>query len=413
MSEKNKSENEHLPDFLRYRQNKMTDRERNAFERRLQKDPFSEEASEGFEGIDPDLAEKDVSELSNSLKKRTGKKLRVIWYRIAASVAVLMILSTVFIITYKRKEPEQLAYSPGGQKKEEIQILKEEPVTENLEYAALPSEEKQKADIDQKRSSQLPARSADAAGKSEMKDENREVQIEIARLEAIRAAEAGKPDEVIGTEKGLRPKPEMARETRAVYSQIRGRIISSEDNEPIPGATIIIKGTDKGAITDAEGNFSIRSEDAVNRILVANFVGMEPKEFNAVEETSMEIRLDPSVYALSEVVVVGYGARDAADEAVNEYTPPLPANGRSAFDKYIRDNIRRPDTTTSGQRVVVVLNFNVNPDGKIDSIKVIRSPGKIFSDEAIRLIREGPAWKPAEENSKTINDEVRIRIVFK
>ena len=130
-------------------------------------------------------------------------------------------------------------------------------------------------------------------------------------------------------------------------------------------------------------------------------------------DTVTEFKPDTSEINLNEVVVVGYGTRGDIDEVTNNYTPPLPVNGRSAFDKYIRDNIRRPDTTTSGQRVVVVLNFNVNPDGKIDRLKVLRSPARIFSDEAIRLIMEGPAWKPAEENGKTIPDEVSVRIVFK
>ena len=93
--------------------------------------------------------------------------------------------------------------------------------------------------------------------------------------------------------------------------------------------------------------------------------------------------------------------------------PPRPENGKADFNKYIEDNLKRPDTETDGQRVVVVVNFKVDMKGKIDSIKVIKSPGKFFSDEAIRLIKEGPAWKPAEENGKVIDDEVRIRIVFK
>ena len=100
------------------------------------------------------------------------------------------------------------------------------------------------------------------------------------------------------------------------------------------------------------------------------------------------------------------------EDTIPGYTPPLPVNGRIHFDKYMQDNIRRPDTTTAGQSVVVVLNFLVTTDGKIDSIIVVRSPGKIFSDEAIRMIKEGPEWKPAVKNGKTINDEVRIRIIF-
>jgi TonB family protein len=169
---------------------------------------------------------------------------------------------------------------------------------------------------------------------------------------------------------------------------------------------------------------------AKNRELIRVAVPAEPVQFSPSEkamstksvragktsDTVMEFKPDSSAVNLNEIVVVGYGARgagDEAEEAMNEYTPPHPVNGRADFDKYIRENIRRPDTTTTGQRAVVVLNFNVNAEGKIDSIRIIRSPGKIFSDEAIRLIKEGPEWKPAEENGNAISDEVRIRIVFK
>jgi len=43
----------------------------------------------------------------------------------------------------------------------------------------------------------------------------------------------------------------------------------------------------------------------------------------------------------------------------------------------------------------------------------VRSPGRIFSEEAIRLLKEGPEWKPAISNGKTTEDKIRIRIVFK
>ena len=103
MSERNKNGNDRLSDFIRYRENKMTDRERNSFERSLQKDPFAREASEGLENIDPSSAGDDIAGLRKQLKKRTIRKQRVLWYRIAASVAVLMIISSIFIFI-NRKE---------------------------------------------------------------------------------------------------------------------------------------------------------------------------------------------------------------------------------------------------------------------------------------------------------------------
>ena len=320
MSEKNKNGNDHLSDFLRYKWKKMTDRQRNAFERDLQKDPFAEEASEGLEGIDPSVAEKDVAGLRKQLNKRTIRKQRVLWYRIAASVAVLMILSSILVIIERSQPPEQLSYTPVNQQSKDLQTLNEQPTIENQAPAAVPAEKK-----------------------PEIKKEK----IAVENQERMRVAEAAEPDQVFAAEKAISAKAAQIRKT---------------------------------------------------------------------SDTAMGIKSDSSTTDLSEIVVVGYGARaagDEAEEAVNEYNPPRPVNGRADFDKYIRDNIRRPDTTSAGQRVVVVLNFKINTDGKIDSIRIIRSPGKNFSDEAIRLIREGPEWKPAEENGKTISDEVRIRIVFK
>jgi TonB family protein len=95
------------------------------------------------------------------------------------------------------------------------------------------------------------------------------------------------------------------------------------------------------------------------------------------------------------------------------YVAPQPRNGRKDFDNYVRNNLRLPADAVKGQKEIVVVSFVVLKTGEIDSIKIIRSPGKSFSDEAIRLIRQGPGWIPAEGNSTKIDEEVRIRIVFK
>jgi TonB family protein len=362
MQEKDKNGTDQLSDFIRYHGNKMTDRERNAFERSLQKDTFTEEASEGYNKTDGLLAEKDISELRKRLNKRTSAHKKILRYRIAVSVAVLMILTSVFIIEERRKPSENIAQTP------ESPAVKETPVLQELKQRP------EAAGI----KDQAPA----------VSDKSKKVLHEIQKSEGI-------------SEKSI---------------LIGGKVISSEDNQPIPGASITVKGTNKSTITNTDGYFSVDTKEAADSILVAYFIGMESKEFKAVEDTGLEIKLDPSVSAMSETIVVGYGVKGAGEEqedVMKGYTPPRPVKGKAAFDKYIRDHIRRPDSITAGQRVVVVLGFIVEENGKIDSISIVRSPGKLFSDEAIRLIREGPAWKPADKNGESISDEVRIRIVFK
>ena len=53
---------------------KMTGRERNAFERELQKDPFAEEASEGFASVTPEEVSEDIADLQKQLKRRVEKE---------------------------------------------------------------------------------------------------------------------------------------------------------------------------------------------------------------------------------------------------------------------------------------------------------------------------------------------------
>ena len=58
-------------------------------------------------------------------------------------------------------------------------------------------------------------------------------------------------------------------------------VVMSEFDEPLPGATITIKGTTKGVITDMDGNFTI--DAASDAILVVSYIGMEKQEIKEIE----------------------------------------------------------------------------------------------------------------------------------
>lgn len=85
---------------------------------------------------------------------------------------------------------------------------------------------------------------------------------------------------------------------------ITGRIIN-EAKEPQPGVSIFEKGTANGAISDAEGNYTITVSDGA--ILVFSSIGFLPQEVKVGEETSLFITLKEDSKALDEIVVVGYG----------------------------------------------------------------------------------------------------------
>ena len=416
MSEKNKNINSQDTDFFRYHSNRMTDRERNAFEKKLQKDPFAAEASEGFISLDPETAERDLAELEERIRKRSSVSRRILWYSIAASVTVLIAISSILLLTKPKDRLEDIAYSAPEKQEEELVITKAEPVMDMSESGS--GESAVGAPADKKTGANQPlAMAADEiASEKEKRQEPIQKEAIAANYDSVRPAAVPEVSQAVMAEKRTKTLDVLADRAAMPPASISGRIISSEDNLPLPGAAIMIKGTKEGTVSDADGNFVIEGAVNPNMILVASYLGMDTKEFKPASGAGNEIKLDPSALALNEVVVIGYGVSGKSsgyEEDVAGYSPPAPVTGQREFNRYISENMVRPDTATESQKNVVVLSFTVGETGKIDSIEVVRSPGRIFTNEAIRLIKEGPAWNPARENGEAIPDEVRIRIVFK
>ncbi len=89
---------------------------------------------------------------------------------------------------------------------------------------------------------------------------------------------------------------------------VRGNIID-ETGESVPGATVLLKGTSNGTVTDIDGYFSLSVNDINNDVLVISFIGYETKEVAVAGQTVINIKLNTDVTELEEVVVVGYGVQ--------------------------------------------------------------------------------------------------------
>lgn len=84
--------------------------------------------------------------------------------------------------------------------------------------------------------------------------------------------------------------------------------VTDSQGVPLPGATVQIRGTNVGALTDAGGRFSI-DVPGPESVLVISFVGYDVTEVIAGNQTTFNIRLTESMLGLEEVVVVGYGTQ--------------------------------------------------------------------------------------------------------
>lgn len=90
---------------------------------------------------------------------------------------------------------------------------------------------------------------------------------------------------------------------------VSGTVLSEEDGQPIPGATVLIKGTSQGTITDIDGNFHLTIEEGQERALIVSFVGYQQQEVPVGDNSELNISLLTDITSLEEVVVIGYGTQ--------------------------------------------------------------------------------------------------------
>lgn len=99
---------------------------------------------------------------------------------------------------------------------------------------------------------------------------------------------------------------------QAQSPNLSGRVFSADDNEPLPGATVKVKGSSNSAVTDQNGSFIINA--VKGDVLVISFIGYVETELRVVDENvALNIKLQPGDNSLNEVVVVGYGTTKRRD----------------------------------------------------------------------------------------------------
>ncbi len=94
--------------------------------------------------------------------------------------------------------------------------------------------------------------------------------------------------------------------TSLTYSQdVSGTV--SDASGPLPGASVLVKGTTKGAQTDFDGKFTIKNVGS-NAVLVFSYIGLKSQEVNVAGKSNVKVTLKEDSAELKEVVVIGYGS---------------------------------------------------------------------------------------------------------
>ena len=100
-------------------------------------------------------------------------------------------------------------------------------------------------------------------------------------------------------------------DVNASYQQTISGVVTDENNLPIPGVNVIVKGTANGSSTDFDGNYTIIASKG--DVLQFTYVGYTTQEITVGDANTINVALKESLSELDEVVIIGYGSESKAD----------------------------------------------------------------------------------------------------
>lgn len=141
---------------------------------------------------------------------------------------------------------------------------------------------------------------------------------------------------------------------------VSGKVVAFEDDAPLPGVNVMVKGTSQGTSTNAQGRYSldVRSTD----VLVFSFIGYTTAEVDVGRRTVIDIRLEADVTTLREVTIMSTGYQELPRERV---TGSFTHVDQDLFNRTVgTDFISRLENVTNG------LVFNRNGEGRSIDISI-------------------------------------------
>lgn len=154
--------------------------------------------------------------------------------------------------------------------------------------------------------------------------------------------------------------------TTAATAQTISGTVKDGDGEPVIGATVVEKGTSNGAITDLNGNFTLKATG--KKHLVVSYVGMESQEVNPAGKSKINVVLKNSSYSLDDVVVIGYGAvkkRDLTGAVASVKSEDIVRTPTTNIMEAIQGQVAGFDITRSNGEVGAAMNLTLRGNRSI------------------------------------------------
>ena len=228
--------------------------------------------------------------------------------------------------------------------------------------------------------------------------------------------------------------------------KVSGTVLAADTKVPVMGASVIIRGTTNGTLTDLDGKFvlaGLKKDDVIQ----VSFVGFQTRSVIVKDESPLTVLLDDDVQNLEEMIVVGMGAKDGKpakaentdvvfdmplEEAMKaekqqketpqkeevifqvvEQMPEFPGGMQKALE-FLGKNIKYPVAAQEAKiEGRVIVQFVVGRDGSVSDAKVMRGVNPELDAEAVRVVSIMPNWIPGKQRGKAVAVKYTMPIMFR
>ena len=211
--------------------------------------------------------------------------------------------------------------------------------------------------------------------------------------------------------------------------KLSGTVVEAErKNVPVMGASVLIKGTTMGTLTDMDGKFTLPVKKG--DVIQVSFVGYQTQSVVVKDESPLTILMRDDVQPMEEMVVVGQTPKEEVKYTkveveeteepqekvifqVVEEMPEFPGGMGEAM-KFLAKNIKYPVAAQQAKiEGRVIVQFVVERDGSISDIHTVRSVSPELDAEAIRVVSLMPKWKPGKQRGKAVAVKYTMPIMFR
>lgn len=245
---------------------------------------------------------------------------------------------------------------------------------------------------------------------------------------------------------------------------IHGKVVSKETGEPLPGASIVIKGTTVGHVSDRDGTFTlvdknptIKPDGSLSSEVVVSFVGMQTI-VNSITASGSGVDKAKYTFKMEEAVQVLYNPNYSGEQMIPPPPPPpAPKKVKPARYKLVKSSDTNTQLTSpppppavskekevfyivedmpeypGGMEILMMdvhnkqvmfgdnkknrgkatVTFTIDTKGKVTDIKVVEKDNDEVAKCAVQIVSEMPDWKPGKQRGKAVPVKYLLPVEFK